>query len=261
MIFSDELNHASIIDGARLSRAHRIIFPHRDVEALKRLLVEHRRSHRRALVVSEAIFSMDGTAAPLAELRSLCDHFDAALMVDEAHAFGLLGREGRGLSEALGIKSDITVATLGKAAGASGAVVACSENVRSWLFQSARSFVFSTAPPEALCNALLDALPRLQGAIEERARVLESARSVHATLIDLGIPSAKPAAAIVPAVLGAPSEALRLERRLSEAGILARAIRPPTVPKGTSRVRLVPTATHTRDHIRQLTTALHASFT
>ena len=256
VVFSDSLNHASIIDGVRLSGARRLIYPHRNFDSLRSLLAEHRRSHRRALVVSEAIFSMDGTVAELDLLRALCDRFGAAMMIDEAHSAGVVGPSGRGLCAAMNVRPDILVATFGKAFGTGGAVVASSKVVRTWLFQNARSLVFSTAPTPGHCHQLLRRLEQVAAADTERKQVLEYAAGLRDRL---GLPSRQ--SAIVPVVVGSAGQALTLQNRLRDAGILARAIRPPTVPDGQSRVRLVPTAAHTSEHLAALHSALDEHFT
>jgi 8-amino-7-oxononanoate synthase len=255
VIFSDALNHASIIDGARLSRAHVIIYRHGDAEHLTELLAAHRADYRAALVATESLFSMDGDVAPLAELRTLCDRFDAGLYVDEAHALGVLGPDGRGLCAELGVTPDALVGTLGKAFGCSGAFIAGSSDLITLLENRARSFVFSTAAPHALAAAAIIACDLVEQARDRRSRVLANALHVREQLTSFGytIPSGR--GPIIPAIVGPADAAMALSRGLFERGVFVQGIRPPTVSAGTSRLRITPIATHTD---AQLTRALEA---
>lgn len=257
VIFSDALNHASLIDGARLSRARVIIYRHADPEHLAQLLAEHRARHRGALVITESLFSMDGDRAPLPALRALCDRYDAGLYVDEAHALGVLGPSGRGLCAEHAIHADVLIGTLGKAFGCSGAFAAGSAELTALLENRARSFVFSTAAPPALAAAALTACELVEQADALRARARDNARLVREQLTRLGytVPRPREDGPIIPALLGAPDAVMALSRALFERGVFVQGIRPPTVPAGTSRLRITPIATHSA---AQLARALEA---
>jgi 8-amino-7-oxononanoate synthase len=241
LIVSDGLNHASIIDGARLSRAEVVVVPHLDVEAVGRAL--EGRGDRRAWVVTESYFSMDADAPDLRRLRDLCDAAGAALVVDEAHAIGVLGPEGRGLCAEAGVQPDVLVGTFGKAFGAAGAFVAGRESLALWLWNRARSFVFSTGLSPVLARAALDGVRIACADAERRERVLAAARSLRTGLKDIGV---QPwgFGQIIPWVVGAPERACAVASALREKGLDVAAIRPPSVPQGTSRLRLTVTADH-----------------
>lgn len=254
VIFSDALNHASIIDGCRLSRAQVCVYPHRDMGQLEALLAST--PGRRRLVVTESVFSMDGNQAPLAELVEICGEHGAALMVDEAHAIGVLGPRGAGLCEELGLSDrvDLRVGTLGKSLGSFGAFVATSRPVRDLLIHHARSFVFSTALPASVCAAAEAAIEL----VEERAlraQLRWNMRRFAEGLQRLGL-RASAESPIFPIVLGTPERAVEAAKGLRDRGILAKAIRPPTVPPGTSRLRLTVTAGHDDEHLASALRAL-----
>ncbi len=253
VVFSDALNHASIVDGCRLSRAQVVVYPHRDVAALELLLAQH--PARRKLVVTDSVFSMDGDQAPLRELSALCGDAGAALMVDEAHATGVLGPTGAGLCEALGVRADLRMATLSKALGCVGAYVACSAPVRELLFNRARSLVFSTALPPGLCAAAAYALGRVQRDSALRERLWSNIGHFAAGLERLGLPAHRDSA-IFSVVLGAPEAAVAASRALRQKGLLVKPIRPPTVPPGTSRLRFALSAAHTPAHLDAALAAL-----
>jgi 8-amino-7-oxononanoate synthase len=244
-IFSDALNHASILDGALLSRAELVRYRHGDAGELADLLA--RTGARRKLVVTDAIFSMDGDAAPLRELAELCDRHGAMLYVDEAHATGVLGPRGGGLAEALGVadRVDVHMGTLGKALGSAGAFVAGERRLVELLLTRARTFVFTTAPPPAACGAARAALEIVRAEPERRARVLALTERMRAGLARLGFDVARVVAPIFPVVLGTEARAVAASRALRARGFFVRAIRPPTVPRGTSRLRVSLTAGHT----------------
>jgi 8-amino-7-oxononanoate synthase len=246
LIVSDALNHASIIDGARLSRARVAVVPHNDVSAVARVLAERPEEH--AWVAVESYYSMDADGPDLRALRSVCDEHRAGLFVDEAHALGVLGPAGRGRCAEAGIAPDILVGPLGKAFGGQGALVAGRAVLRDWLWNRARSFVFSTglAPVSAAA-----AVRSLQDVIERpdlAAHVTAMAARLRAGLVDAG---AAPLGFghVIPVIVGTPVRALRLAERLRERGIDVQAIRPPTVPVGTARIRLTVTAQHRPDDI------------
>jgi 8-amino-7-oxononanoate synthase len=255
-IFSDVLNHASIVDGCLLSRAEHVRYRHVDVDELADLLA--RSTARRKLVVTDSVFSMDGDAAPLRELASVCDRHGAMLYVDEAHAAGVLGPTGAGLAEALGVteRIDVHMGTLGKALGAFGAYVAGSRALSDLLVSRARTFVFTTALPPAACAAALTALDVVVAEPERRARVLALTERAKAGLGRLGFDVARVVAPILPVVLGSEERALAASRALRARGLFVRAIRPPTVPRGTSRLRVALSAAHEEAHVDLLLGAL-----
>jgi 8-amino-7-oxononanoate synthase len=234
-VFSDALNHASIVDGCRLSRAQVEIYPHLDVAALEERLA--RTPARRKLVVTDRVFSMDGDVAPLSELLRVCRAHQAALMVDEAHATGVLEKEPAAA------EVDVRMGTLGKALGGFGAYVLCAAPVREWLFNRARSLVYSTSLPPPVCAAAERALRIVREEPERRARLWRNIEHFAQGLRALGLP-AQARSAIFPLVLGTPERALSASAFLRERGVLAKAIRPPTVPAGTSRLRFALSAAH-----------------
>lgn len=237
VIFSDERNHASLIDGMRLSRARRVIFPHGDPAGLERLLREHR-SESQAFVVTESLFSMDGDIAPLAAYAALCREQGAALIVDEAHAVGIYGKRGIGLLEAAGVEALVSIDTAGKALGASGAFVSGPAWVIDSLIQRARPFIFSTAPPPAVTAAIDASLTLIETEPWRRNTLLERAALLRRRLREAGIAVPDGISQIIPVVLGDNDRAVRVAQLLVGQGFDARAIRPPTVPPGTARLRL-----------------------
>jgi 8-amino-7-oxononanoate synthase len=251
LVLSDALNHASIIDGCRLSRARVLVFRHGDVDHARQLLREHRGAARRAAVVTETVFSMDGDSAPLPELRALCDEFEAALFVDEAHALGVLGPSGRGLCAARGVLPDALVGTLGKAFGTAGGFLASSARLRSLLQSRGRPFVYTTAPPPSLAAAAVVAVRLVARADAARARLLGHARRLREGLRASGLDVPEGEAAVIPVLTGSIEATMSASRQLLEAGIFVQAIRPPTVPEGKSRLRLVPTASHDERHVER----------
>ncbi len=255
LVLSDALNHASLIDGARLSRSSVRVYRHIDVAHLDALLHEHRRDARNAIVVTDALFSMDGDSAPLADLRRVADAHDAWLFVDEAHAIGVLGPEGRGLCARDGVVPDVLVGTLGKSFGVAGAFVAGSARLRDLLLHRARSFVYSTAPLPLAARAATAATRLVLEADDRRRRVLDHARRLRAGLASLGLEVPSGEGPIVPVRIGDAAATMALAAKLFDAGFLCQGIRPPTVPRGTSRIRLVPMATHSEADIDALIAA------
>jgi 8-amino-7-oxononanoate synthase len=250
VVVSDALNHASIIDGARLSRSEVVVVPHLDVEAVREAL--EARAGRRAWVVTESYFSMDADAPDLAARRRICDASGAALVVDEAHALGVLGPGGRGLCAAAGVEADVLVAPLGKAFGGQGAVVLGGSLLREWLWNRARSFVFSTGLSPACAATALRALERVRAEPERADRVARQARRLREGLGAVGVrtgafggvPTVIGFGHVVPLVVGSAARALAVAAHLQERGIDVLPVRPPTVPEGTARVRLTVTARH-----------------
>jgi 8-amino-7-oxononanoate synthase len=247
-VFSDALNHASIVDGCRLSRARVVVYPHADADALALALSET--PARRKLVVTDTVFSMDGDHAPLRELLAACRRHGAALMVDEAHATGVLGARGAGLCEELGLEAqvDLRMGTLSKAFGGLGAYVATSRAVADLLINRARPFIYSTSLPAALCAAAEAAVDLVETDVALRERLWRNIRRFAKGLRRLGLP-AEPRSAIFPVILGEPERAIDAARRCREQGLLVKAIRPPTVPEYTSRLRFCLSAAHTEGHI------------
>src|SRR5574341_241284 len=257
-IFSDALNHASIVDGALLSRAELVRYRHCDVQELSELLAKSRA--RRKLVVTDAVFSMDGDAAPLREIAGLCERHAAMLYVDEAHAVGVLGPTGAGLAEELGVKDrvDVEMGTLGKAPGGFGAYAAGERRLRDLLLTRARTFVFTTALPPAACGAALAALGIVRGAPERRARLHALCDRMRAGLTGLGFDVSRVVSPIFPVVLGSEERALAAAAALRDRGYFVRAIRPPTVPAGTSRLRVALSAALTELQVDGFLGALEA---
>jgi len=251
VVFSDELNHASIIDGCRLSRAETFVYRHRDVEHLAWGLREA--GGRAALIVSDGLFSMDGDVAPLAELAELARRHDCRLMVDEAHATGTLGPGGRGSVAAAGLSGevDVVVGTLGKALGSYGAYACASAELTEYLLNAARSFVFSTAPPPPAVAAAEAALELLEAHPERVERVAANAATLRGALSAEGLPVGDSETQIVPVRVGDAGLTMALSELLLERGVFAQGIRPPTVPEGTSRLRFAVTASHRRVELEQ----------
>jgi 8-amino-7-oxononanoate synthase len=262
VIVSDALNHASIVDGCRLSRARIAVYPHADVDAAVRLLREANGARRR-LLVTESLFSMDGDAAPLRGLAEAADAHDAILVVDEAHAFGVLGPGGRGLCAESRVHPDVLVGTLGKALGAAGGFVAGSRLLRDLLVNQARTFIFTTALPPAVAAAAQAALDLVAGPDGDRRRGLlrERVTSLAARLGSLrpnDLPGPVPTGTgpILPFVLGSEARALAVSSRLAERGVFVPAIRPPTVPAGSARLRITLSAAHEETDLDLLSRAL-----
>jgi 8-amino-7-oxononanoate synthase len=239
VVYTDERNHASLIDGIRLSRARRIIFPHNDVNTLAQLLQEETCQGQKFLV-TESLFSMDGDMAPLAEYAALCRSTGTALIVDEAHAVGIYGEHGSGLIEAAGIGDDVFVSinTAGKALGVSGAFVAGPVCAIDYLIQIARPFIFSTAAPPPVAAALDASLTLLASEPGRRETLRRRAAYLRERLSAAGIVIPAGSSQIIPIVIGENGPAVAVSRDLQEAGFDVRAIRPPTVSPGTARLRI-----------------------
>ena len=255
LIVSDTLNHASLVDGCRLSRARVEIYPHGDAAAARRLLDG---SARRRLLVTESLFSMDGDAAPLAALAEAAAATDSILVVDEAHAFGVLGPGGRGLCAAAGVVPDVLIGTLGKAVGAAGGFVAGPRELRDLLVNRARTFVFTTALPPPVAAAATAAIGLIAGPEGDRRRSLlaDRIRSLGADLLARGLIAQVPPGPILPVVLGAEARALEVATGLRQRGFFVPAIRPPTVPAGSSRLRVTLSAAHEPADVHRFIAAL-----
>jgi 8-amino-7-oxononanoate synthase len=252
VIVSDALNHASIIDGARLSRAQIEIYPHLDVDAVRVALA---RTSRRAWVVTESYFSMDADSPDLRALRQVCDEAGAGLIVDEAHALGVLGPEGRGLCAEAGVQADVLVGTLGKAFGASGAFVAGCADLVAWLWNRARSFTFSTGMSPVVARGAWAHIEACRRDPSRRERALARASELRSGLTRLGI-EPRGYGHVVPWVLGEARTAVRVAEDLGRQGIFVQAIRPPTVPAGTSRIRFTATARQSSADVERALDAL-----
>lgn len=265
VIFSDELNHASIIDGCRLSKAETFVYAHNDMEHLAWGLEQA--GARASLIVTEAVFSMDGDLAPLQEIAGLARRHDVRLVVDEAHSTGCLGPGGRGAVADAELEGevDIVIGTLGKALGAYGAFAACSAEMAQYLVNTARPLIFSTAPPPPAVAGALAALEILEEQPRRVERLQANAEVLRGELSREGFDVAGSTSQIVPLIVGDAQTAMRVCEAALERGVFAQAIRPPTVAPGTSRLRLAVMASHTKDELREAArvlgrAALHAGF-
>jgi 8-amino-7-oxononanoate synthase len=259
-IFSDEQNHASIVDGCRLSRAKVLVYRHGDVEHLRTLLVESG-VFRRRLIVSDSIFSMEGDVAPLAELAALAERHDAMLLIDEAHATGVFGEDGAGLVQASGVddRGIIRVGTLSKALGSIGGFVVGPAKLKDLLLNTARSYIFSTAMPASICAAGLKALEILRDEPWHRERLLERASDLRKTLQAQGWDTGRSMSQIIPVVIGDAGRTMEIAASLREQGFLVPGIRPPSVPAGRSLLRISITSAHSEEMIDGLAAALDKS--
>ncbi len=253
VIFSDAKNHASLIDGCRLSRATVRVYPHGDVDALRQELQTAARFRRR-LIVTDSLFSMDGDLAPLGRLAQLAEDHDAILVVDEAHATGVFGEHGRGVCELLEVEEAVPVriGTLSKAIGSVGGFVAGSRRLTDWLLNRARPYFFSTAQPAATCAAALAALKVIKDEPQRRRQLLERASQLRTSLIEQGWNVSNSQSQIMPLVVGRPEETIQLATALRAEGILAPAIRPPTVPANESLLRISLSYGHTEQQRQAL---------
>ncbi len=253
VIFSDELNHASIIDGCRLSRARIVRYAHNDVADLERVIKENAGSYRRALIVTDGVFSMDGDIAPLDKIYEVAHKYDILLMVDDAHGEGVMGRGGRGIVDHFGLhgKVDIEVGTLSKAFGVVGGVVAGRQEIIDWLRQRGRPFLFSSAmtvPDTAACLAAVDLLEESTDLVD---KLWNNARYFKAEMKNLGFDTGFSVTPITPIMLGEAPLAQEFSRALYENGVFATAIGYPTVPQGKARIRVMISAAHSKDDLDQ----------
>jgi len=255
-IFSDALNHASLIDGVRLSRAQVVRYPHADLAFLSGALAES--DARTKLIVTDGVFSMDGDIAPLPAMLDLSERHDAWLLVDDAHGFGVIGPEGRGSPAHFGLRSPriVYVGTLGKAAGVAGAFVAGAEEMVETLLQRARTYIYTTAAPAMLAGAIETSLQIIREDEWRRERLRKLVAVLRRELRGSESALASSDTPIQPVVLGGNSEAVRASAALRERGILVPAIRPPTVPEGTARLRISLSAAHSGDEVLRLAAAL-----
>ena len=256
LIVSDKFNHASIIDGILLSRAESKRYPHKDMVALEEIL-KNAAGYRRRVIITDSVFSMDGDCAPLKEIVAIAQKYDAFIMVDEAHAFGVLGKNGRGLVEHLGLEGeiDIQMGTLSKAAGAFGAYCCGSSSLIELVLNRARSFIYTTGLPPSVAAAGFKAIEIIAHEPARRQQLLGNAQFLRDGLKALGFDTMESETAIIPVLLKDSALCIEFSRKLLERGIFVQAIRPPTVPVNTSRLRITVMATHTSDDLKRLLAA------
>jgi len=253
VIFSDELNHASIIDGCRLSRAEIVRFAHADPDDLRRVIAEKKGTYRRAMLITDGVFSMDGDIAPLDKLYEIAKENDLIFMVDDAHGEGVLGRGGRGIVDHFNLhgKVDIEIGTLSKAFGVVGGVIAGDPVIVEWLRQRGRPFLFSSAVTPADAAACIAAVDIMEESTELVDRLWENTHYFKAEMRRLGFDTGKSVTPITPVMLGEAALAQQFSRELFEAGVFAMAIGYPTVPQGKARIRVMISATHSREDLDQ----------
>lgn len=252
VIYSDALNHASIIDGCRLSQAKVVVYPHCDLDRLEHGLREAPANGRK-LIVTETIFSMDGDEAPLAEIVDLAERYGAMVMVDEAHATGVFGPNGAGIVAKLGLGKRVSVqmGTLGKALGGFGAYVAASWTLRELLINRCRSFIFTTSLPPTVLAMAIAAIDLLSKEPQRRLALWHNCRALRDGLKRLGFSLGQSQSQILPLIIGDAEKCMAFSGRLLQKGIFAQGIRPPSVPAGTSRLRITVMATHTHEHLHR----------
>jgi glycine C-acetyltransferase len=251
LIVSDELNHASIIDGIRLSRADKAIYRHNDMEDLERILQEKRAAYRNVLIITDGVFSMDGDLAKLPEIVELAKKYDCLTYVDDAHGSGVLGRGGRGTVDHFGLNGqiDFIIGTLSKAIGVVGGYVASKKIVKEWLLHRARPLLFSTALPPAATAATIEAVKILMESEEYTEKLWENARYFKEGLKSHGFDIGKSETPITPVMIGEEAKTMEFSRELLEEGVFVSGIVYPTVPKGTGRCRVMLSASHTKEDL------------
>jgi len=251
LIISDELNHASIIDGSRLSKADRKIFKHSDMDDLERVLKENRAKYRNVLIITDGVFSMDGDIAKLPEIVELAEKYEAMTYVDDAHGSGVLGESGRGTVDHFGLhgRVDFSIGTLSKAIGVVGGYVAGSRTMYEWLNHRARPVLFSTSLPPAAVGAIMEAVRMLMESTEYTDRLWDNARYFKQKLGTLGFNTGHSETPITPVIIGDEAKTMEFSRKLLENGVFVSGIVFPTVPRGTGRVRCMVTAAHTKEQL------------
>ncbi|MBM7614426.1 glycine C-acetyltransferase [Alkaliphilus hydrothermalis] len=251
LIISDELNHASIIDGARLSRADKTVYKHSDMNHLEAVLKEKRDNYRNVLIITDGVFSMDGDIAPLPDIVNLAEKYNAMTYVDDAHGSGVLGESGRGTVDHFGLhgRVDFTIGTLSKAIGVVGGYVAGSETMRDWLSHRGRPLLFSTSLPPAAVGAIMEAVRLLMSTTEYTDRLWDNAKYFKAKMSELGFNIGNSQTPITPVIIGEESKTMEFSRKLFENGVFVSGIVFPTVPKGTGRCRVMVTAGHTKEQL------------
>lgn len=257
VILSDQYNHASIIDGCRLSKADTVVYNHIDMKDLEEKLKEAL-SYNRRFIVTDGVFSMDGTIAPLDQMMRLAKQYNAYMIVDDAHATGVLGENGGGTSEYFGVHPDVIIGTLSKAVGTEGGFVAGSKVLIDFLLNHARTFIFQTAMPPSICAASYTALEIIEESKEKRQQLFFNIKKVKNSLVEMGYTVKGDSTPIIPVIIGDSQDAVKFSERLQENGIFAPAIRPPTVPNGESRIRLTVTSDHSAKHIDTLLECFHS---
>ncbi|MDQ1005359.1 8-amino-7-oxononanoate synthase [Neobacillus niacini] len=251
VILSDELNHASIIDGCRLSKANTLIYNHVDMDDLEEKL-KATESCQRRFIVTDGVFSMDGTIAPLDKIMSLAKRYHAFVIVDDAHATGVLGENGRGTSEYFGVYPDVIIGTLSKAIGTEGGFVCGSKVLIDFLLNHARTFIFQTSLPPAICAASYTAFEIIKHSKDKRQLLHSNVKKIKTSLQEMGYTVKGDDTPIIPVIIGDTHKTVMFAKRLLEKGIYAPAIRPPTIPLGESRIRLTVTADHSLKEIDYL---------
>ncbi|MBA1334891.1 MAG: 2-amino-3-ketobutyrate coenzyme A ligase [Firmicutes bacterium] len=251
LIISDELNHASIIDGCRLSKADTVRYKHSDMNDLERVLKENVHKYRNRMIITDGVFSMDGDIAKLPDIVGLAERYDCMTYIDDAHASGVLGQSGRGTVDHFGLhgRVDFTIGTLSKAIGVMGGYVAGRQVLVDWLKHRGRPFLFSTAQPPAVVGAIIEAVKMLMESTEYTERLWENAKYFKAKMKDLGFNTGKSETPITPVIIGEEAKAMKFSDKLFEEGVFAQGIAYPTVPKGTARVRTIVTAGHTKEQL------------
>ncbi len=258
VIFSDSLNHASLIDGCRLSRSQVFIYPHCDMAALRELVRQNRHRGRFAFVATDSVFSMEGDLAPLVEINALCHEFDMQCILDEAHATGVYGTNGRGLTEHVGLSREriISIGTLSKAVGCVGGFASGPSVLIEWLTNHARSWIYSTASPIPNVAAACKAISLVQAMRSERIELARKAIELRSSIAGLGFEVGRGDSPIVPIYINDAKKAMELSERLLQAGVFVPAIRPPTVPKDQSLLRVSLSIEHSKDEINRLVEVL-----
>ena len=260
LILADRYCHASLIEGCRLARARFRVFQHNDAEHLESLL-KKRKAKCPTLVVTEGVFSMDGDVAPLPDIITLCKSYEASLLVDDAHGTGVMGKNGRGTLEHFGVNPAdvIQMGTLSKALGAFGGFVAGSSSLKDYLINTSKAFIFTTAAPPSMAAAASAAIQVIQSEPERRQRLWENREFLFTELKGLGIPLTDTRSPILPIMVKTPEAALKMSDTLYEAGIYVPAIRPPTIPKNSSRLRLTVSSEHTKNELQTVIQAIRQS--
>ena len=253
-IFEDKLNHASLIDAGILSRAQLVRYPHQDMHKLEEVLSQEAAKNK--LIVSDGVFSMDGTVTPIAKLQQFAKSYEATLVVDDAHGIGVLGENGKGCTERLLNKNTILVGTLGKAFGTFGAFVAAKHETIEWLIQQARTYVYTTAIPPSIAEATRTSLKLIQTESWRRENLQKLIQQFRSSATELSLPITESTTAIQPLILGSSEKALEVSNKLFALDILVSAIRPPTVPKNQARLRITFSADHTEQHVEKLIAGL-----
>ncbi|SHH59985.1 2-amino-3-ketobutyrate coenzyme A ligase [Caloranaerobacter azorensis DSM 13643] len=257
LIISDELNHASIIDGCRLSKADRAVYKHSDMDSLEKVLKENRDKYRNILIITDGVFSMDGDIAKLPEIVELAEKYGAMTYVDDAHGSGVLGESGRGTVDHFGLhgRVDFSIGTLSKAIGVIGGYVAGSKTMQEWLNHRGRPILFSTSLPPAAVGAIIEAIKMLMETTEYTDRLWKNARYFKEKLGQLGFNTGNSETPITPVIIGDEAKTMEFSRKLFENGVFVSGIVYPTVPKGTGRVRCMVTAGHTEEQLDRAVTA------